>query len=51
MTEPNPEDKVSLEQVLTLVAQLTPEEQDQLAQELESKWMRRILEEDEEDVP
>lgn len=50
MTQQKPESKVTLEQVLALVAQLTPEEQDQLAQELESNWIKRALDEAEEDV-
>lgn len=43
MAQPKPEDKTTLDQVLKLVDQLTPEEQEQLVEEVKLQWLRREL--------
>ncbi|MGH9547923.1 MAG: hypothetical protein ACRD3W_01060 [Terriglobales bacterium] len=50
MAKPKPEDKTTLDQVLKLVDQLTPEEQEQLVEEVKLQWLRRALEEGEESL-
>ncbi len=42
MAQPNPE-RVTVNELLKLVDQLTPEEQEQLVEETKLKWLRREL--------
>ncbi|MBX9877223.1 MAG: hypothetical protein K2Y22_02085 [Candidatus Obscuribacterales bacterium] len=50
MAQQKPEDKVNLEQVLKLVNQLSPREQDQLMEEMKLKWLRHALEDGEQSI-
>lgn len=50
MAQPKPDEKTILDQVLALVSQLTPEEQDHVVEELKLQWLRRELEKAEESV-
>lgn len=43
MAQRNPEHEPTLEQVLMLVNQLGPEDQDKVAKELKLNWLRRQL--------
>jgi DNA relaxase NicK len=43
MAQRKPEEKTSLDQVLKLADQLTPEEQEQLVEEMKLQWLRREL--------
>jgi len=49
MAQRKPEEKTTLDQVLKLADQLTPEEQDRLVEEMKLQWLRRALEEGEKD--
>lgn len=49
MAQPKPE-RVSFEELLRLVDQLSPEEQDHLAEEMKLQRLRRALEEGEESL-
>ncbi len=50
MAQRKPEEKATLEQVLKLADQLTPEEQDKLMDELKLQWLRRAIGEAEKSV-
>lgn len=50
MAQRKPEEKTTLDQVLKLADQLTPEEQEQLVEEMKLQWLRRALDEGEESV-
>ena len=41
MAQQKPDNKTSLDQVLKLIDQLTPEEQEQLVEEVKLQWLRR----------
>jgi hypothetical protein len=45
MTQHEPTEKVTLDQVLNLAHQLPPEEQEQLVQEMKLIWLRRAMDE------
>lgn len=47
MAQEKPERR-SVEEILKLVEQLTPEEQEQLQDEMDRQWLRKALEEGEE---
>lgn len=49
MAQRKPEEKTTLEQVLKLADQLTPDEQEQLVEEMKLQWLRRALDEGEKD--
>lgn len=48
MAQRQPEEKTTLDQVLKLADQLTPEEQEQLVEQMKLHWLRRALAEGEE---
>lgn len=50
MAQRKPEEKTTLDQVLKLADQLTPEEQEQLVEEMKLQWLRRALDEGEESI-
>ncbi|CAN5688010.1 hypothetical protein BH10CYA1_BH10CYA1_03900 [soil metagenome] len=50
MAQRKPEEKATLDQVLKLADQLTPEEQDELMEELKLQWLRRAIGEAEKSV-
>ena len=50
MAQRKPKEKTTLEQVLTLADQLTPEEQEQLVEEMKLQWLRRALDAGEKDL-
>jgi hypothetical protein len=41
MAQPKPEDRSKLDQVLKLVDQLSPEQQEQLVEQMKLQWLRR----------
>lgn len=43
MAQPKPEDKATLDQILKLVDQLTPDEQVQLVDEVKLQWLQHEL--------
>ncbi len=43
MAQQKPDEKATLDQVLALVSQLTPEEQDCVVEELKLQWLRRAI--------
>lgn len=43
MAQRKPEDRTTVDQILKLVDQLTPEEQDQLVEQMKVQWLRREL--------
>jgi hypothetical protein len=43
MAQRKPEDGTTLDQILKLADQLTPEEQEQLLEEMKLQWLRREL--------
>lgn len=43
MAQPKPEDKTTVDQILKLVNQLTPKEQEELVEEMKLQWLRREL--------
>ena len=43
MAQQKPDEKATLDQVLALVSQLTPEEQDFVVEELKLQWLRRAI--------
>lgn len=49
MAQRKPEEKTTLEQVLKLADQLTPDEQEKLVEEMKLQWLRRALDEGEKD--
>lgn len=50
MAQRKPKEKTTLDQVLKLAHQLTPEEQEQLVEQMKLQWLRRALEEGEESL-
>ncbi len=50
MAQRKPEEKTTMDQVLKLADQLTPEEQEQLVEQLKLQWLRRALEDGEESL-
>lgn len=50
MAQPKPEDNAAFNQVLKLLNKLTPEEQEQVVEELKLQWLRRELAKAEESV-
>jgi hypothetical protein len=50
MAQRKPEEKATLDRVLKLVDQLSPEEQDQLVDEIKLRALRRAVEEGEESI-
>ena len=50
MAQRKPEERTTLDQVLKLADQLTPEEQDKLVDELKLAWLRRAIAEGEESI-
>ena len=49
MAQRKPEEKTTLAHVLKLADQLTPEEQEQLVEQMKLQWLRRALDEGEKD--
>jgi hypothetical protein len=43
MTQRKPEDQTTLDQVLRLVNELSPDEQEKVSEELKLQWLRREL--------
>ena len=50
MAQRKPEEKTTLDQVLKLADQLTPEEQDQLVEQMKLQWLRRAADQAEESL-
>jgi hypothetical protein len=50
MAQRKPEGKISLEQVLKQAVQLTPEDQEQLVEQIKLQWLRRALRDGEESL-
>ena len=50
MAQPKPDEKSTLDQVLSLVSELTPEEQEHVVEELKLQWLRRAIGEAEKSV-
>ncbi len=50
MAQRKPEEKVTIDQVLKLVENLTPEAQEQLVGEMKLQWLRKAMDEAEESI-
>lgn len=50
MTQHIPEESTTLDQVIKLADRLTPEEQEQLVEQIKLKWLRRAIDEADESL-
>lgn len=50
MAQRKPEETTTFEQVLKLVENLSPEEQEQLVEEMKLQWLRKAMDEAEESI-
>lgn len=50
MAQPTPEHRETIEQVLRLVTDLSPEEQEQLIEQMKLQWLRRAIDQAEESL-
>ena len=50
MAQRKPEENMTLDQVIQLADRLTPEEQEQLVEQIKLKWLRRAIDEADESL-
>ncbi|MCA9806015.1 MAG: hypothetical protein KC777_28800 [Cyanobacteria bacterium HKST-UBA02] len=50
MAQHRPEDNTTLDQVIKMADRLTPEEQEQLVEQIKLKWLRRAMDEADESL-
>ncbi|MGD9682338.1 MAG: hypothetical protein AB7W16_14220 [Candidatus Obscuribacterales bacterium] len=50
MAQHRPEDNTTLDQVIKMADRLTPEEQEQLIEQIKLKWLRRAIDEADESL-
>lgn len=50
MAQHRPEDNTTLDQVIKMADRLTPEEQEQLVEQIKLKWLRRAIDEADESL-